>query len=103
MNCMNRSRREVIEFIQFCISCAEQGDDSTIEVTKHFRDRMLERGMFWADVVTILWDPLKIELRGIDNDGRQQVWVYGRLYNIGDVRITCTIDWDLRLITLHWD
>lgn len=61
------------------------------------------RGLFWADVVTVLTEPAQIEDRGWDDEQRQQFWLHRAVPNIGEIRIVCSIDWDTRLITLNWD
>ena len=98
-----RSRQKVVEFIRTCVERAEQGDDTTLEITKHFRQRMQQRGLFWGDIKTVLLGPEKVELQGTDDQGRQQVWVFGKIRNIGNMRIVCSIQWDTRLITLNWE
>lgn len=68
----------------------------------HFRDRMWERGLFRSDVVGVLWHCRRIDGRGLDVEDRLQVWVFGDVTAVGEIRIACSIDFDLRLITLNW-
>ena len=103
MNCVERSLREAKDFIRDCVILAEEGDDTLLDIRSHFRYRMRMRGLFWADVVAVLTDPLRIEDRGWDDERRQQFWLHGEVPNIGEIRVVCSIDWDTRLITLNWD
>jgi hypothetical protein len=93
----------VLAFIRSCVEMDEAGDPSRLEVTGHFRDRMRTRGLFWPDVVAILLQPERLELRGKDEENREQVWVFGEISTVGPLRIVCSIDWDTRLITLNWE
>lgn len=100
---MERSIPEITAFIRDCVEAAETGDDTRLEIRKHFRIRMRERGIFWADVVPILLSPEDVTDRGLDDEERQQVWVHGTIVGIGRTRIVCSLDWDTRLITLNWE
>lgn len=64
---------------------------------------MRDRGLFWPDVSAILMEPERLELRGKDDENREQVWVFGEILRIGPIRIVCSVDWDTRLITLNWE
>jgi hypothetical protein len=100
---MRRSQKQAREFIRACVERAEQGDDTTLDIRTHFRVQMRARCLFWADVVAILLDPAGLQLRGLDHEGRQQVWLFGNATDGGLIRIVCSIDWDTRLITLNWE
>jgi hypothetical protein len=100
---VERSLREAREFIRECVVLAEEGDDTCLDIRSHFRYRMRMRGLFWADVVAVLMNPVRVENRGFDDEQRQQFWLYGDVPGIGDIRIVCSIDWDTRLITLNWE
>jgi len=100
---MKRSSRDAADHIRRCVILAEAGDYSFLEVRTHFRERMNARHLFWHDVVPILLEPDRVEARGHDENDRQQIWLFGRLHDDGEVRIVCSIDWDTRLITLNWN
>ena len=100
---MGREVQQIIGFIRYCVEQAEKGNDTTLDIREHFFNRMLQRGIFWTDVLATLLDPKRVEPRGFDEEHRQQVWVFGSIRGIGDIRIVCSIDWDTRLITLNWD
>lgn len=100
---MERSAQAAAEFIRACVERAESGDDTTLDIRAHFRERMRARALFWADVVFVLVEPDRIETRGMDEDDRQQVWLFGVVPGVGEIRIVCSIDWDTRLITLNWE
>lgn len=98
----NPTAQQIVGFIRRCVEAAEADDDTAIDVRAHFRDRMRERGLFWSDVVGVLWDCRRIDVRGLDDEDRLQVWVWGDVRAVGEIRIVCSIDFDLRLITLNW-
>lgn len=100
---MDRPVDEAARFVRACVELAEEGDDSALDIRPHFRDRMRERGLFWADVLTILLDPQRVEDRGLDDEGRLQLWLFGTLLGGASARIVCSIDWDTRLITINWE
>jgi hypothetical protein len=100
---MKRSISQIAAFIRECAEKAEAGNDTVLDIRTHFRDRMRERGIFWGDVIDILLAPKKVEPRGKDDEGREQVWLYGKVPKIGDLRIVVSVDFDTRLITINWD
>lgn len=74
-----------------------------LDVREHFVERMELRGILWGDILSVLLEPDRVESRGQDREGRLQVWVYGSIKQIGELRIVCSLDWDTRLITLTWE
>lgn len=94
---------ELRRFIADCVVAAEQGDDSRLAITKHFRRRMRDRGLFWMDVVEVLLRPEKAEIKGRDRFGRTKCWITGSVVRVGRIRIVCSVDWDTRLVTLYWE
>ena len=94
-----RIRRLIAE----CVRAAEEdGDDTRLCITRHFRRRMVERGLFWADIVPILAQPDRVDVEGRDEHGRTKALVTGSVARVGSVTVICSVDWDTRLITLYW-
>ena len=95
--------RELRRFIRDCVEAAERGDDSTLDIRKHFYRRMARKGLFWGDVMNVLLDPDRFRIAGQDEDGRIICWLDGVVSRVGRVRVVCSVDWDTRLVTLYWD
>ncbi len=83
-------------------------EDERYIVTRHFAQRMEERGLMWPDVMTIFDDPTDIRDGGPDNIGHPKWIVTGDVVEGLAIEIVCAIDDEESsestvFITIYWE
>jgi len=80
-------------------------DSDRYALTVHFSERMVQRGLFWADVEAVIGDPSAVRSQGMDEYNRPK-WIIGGQAMTGDeVEIVCAVeidDTETEFIALYW-
>jgi hypothetical protein len=98
---MNRKARRALTIIRQCV------DDGRYRISRHFTQRLDERGLVWADVMTILESPTDMRDEGADDYGRAKWRISGSAANGLKAAVVCAIGRDSEghatlFITIHW-
>ncbi|MBM4108410.1 MAG: DUF4258 domain-containing protein [Phycisphaerae bacterium] len=99
---MRADARRALSTIRRCIRA------DRVRLTQHFRVRLTERGVLWADVLTLFDAPTGAEADGFDDAGRARWIVRGRAAGGHAMGLVCAIGRDSggRLtvfVTAYWE
>lgn len=97
---MTADARLALATIRACV----ESDRYSLAV--HFTDRMVERGLYWPDVESVLDDPTDVRSQGRDRFHRPKWIVGGETADGMDVELVCAIEVDdsgTEFITLYWE
>lgn len=83
---MTRSERLALATIQECV------ESDRFVVTRHFSERLDERGVFWADVIGVVFEPTSVRSGGSDDRGRDKWLLEGVIEQVGSVVLVVAID-----------
>ncbi len=76
-----------------------------VEITSHLEQRLGERGFLWADVLTMLEEPTRMENQGLDAHGWPRWRIFGKTAAQVDAALVVALrdDGGARFITIHWE
>lgn len=99
---MNADARQALAAIRRCIV------RDRIRLTLHFRVRLAERGVLWADVLTLFEAPTDVAGDGVDDAGRARWIVSGAAADGTAMQLVCAIGRDAGgeltvFITAFWE
>ncbi len=99
---MKADARGALSTIRRCIAA------DRILLTLHFRVRLAERGILWADVLAVVESPSGIRGRGVDGAGRSRWIVSGRAAEGTALGLVCAIGRDAAgeltvFVTASWE
>jgi uncharacterized DUF497 family protein len=99
---MDRAARKALQAIRRCIA------RDRYRLTMHFRVRLTERGMLWADVRALFDDPADARPDGVDPQGRERWIVRGASADGSAMTVVCAIRRDRAegltvFITAYWE
>jgi hypothetical protein len=97
---VNHEARRALAVIQKCVK-AER-----FALSLHFSERMKQRGLFWADVRTVIDDPRDVASRGLDSYDRPKWIIDGEAAYGEKIEIICAIELDeteTEFITIYWE
>ncbi len=85
---MTPKARKSLELIRRCV------DDGRYFLTPHFTERLDQRGLQWADVMTILDDPTDVRDGGREKLDRPK-WIVSGVADDGErIEMVCVLDVD---------
>lgn len=85
---MDADARDALAVIRECVAAERY------EAGVHFRKRMAERGLLWADVLTVLEDPADVRDDGLDRFDRPKWIVAGHGADGNLLEVVCALDED---------
>lgn len=85
---MQRSAREALRIIRRCLA------SQRVRVLPHFTQRMHQRGMVWADMLSIFEAPHDVRSDGMDDWARSRWLITGRGADGLAVPVVCVIGQD---------
>lgn len=99
---MNAPARRALATIRRCIA------RDRVRLTAHFRVRLTERGVLWADVLALFDAPTSAEADGADDHGRARWIVRGDSADGTAMGVVCAIGRDAKgeltvLVTAFWE
>jgi hypothetical protein len=99
---MDLAARAALEIICECVNSGR------FVMTRHFTERMDQRGLVWPDVLAIIEEPADVRDGGPDNFGRPKWLVSGEASDGLQAEIVCVLDADSAgnttvLVTIYWD
>jgi uncharacterized DUF497 family protein len=99
---MDKHVRQALSTIRRCVAA------DRIRLTMHFRVRLTERGVLWADVLAVVDDPTDARGDGTDDAGRSRWIVSGRAADGTAMGLVCAIGRDdagelTVFITAFWE
>jgi len=99
---VNTAAKHALQTIQRCI------DADRVAMTRHFRVRLVERGLLWVDVIGALHEPVSVKGDGFDDAGRSRWIVQGPAATGQRVGVVCAIGRDNTgdlavFITAFWE
>jgi hypothetical protein len=76
-----------------------------VEITTHFEQRLGERGLIWADLLTLLDQPTRMEDQGPDAHGWPKWRIGGQAADGTRAAVVVAVrdDSRIRFITIHWE
>jgi len=76
-----------------------------VEMTAHFEQRLGERGLLWADLLTLFDQPARMEDQGPEVHGWPKWRVWGKAADGTPVGVVVALreDGRVRFITIHWE
>jgi hypothetical protein len=98
--CVTADARRALATIRVCV------DSDRYALAIHFTDRMVERGLYWPDVESVLDGPTDVRSQGIDRFDRPKWIVAGAAADGMEIEIVCAIEVDdsgTEFITLYWE
>lgn len=99
---MNADARHAVTAIRRCIA------SDRVKLARHFRVRLAERGMLWADVLAVFDEPDDVTGDGVDDAGRERWIVSGTAADGTAMQLVCALarepagNWTL-FITAYWN
>lgn len=96
---MTTEARWTLKIIRACIAA------DRFAVTRHFAERMHERGLFWPDILAVINDPSDASSEGMDHYDRPKWIIVGDAVAVGSIEIVCALEVDeseTEFITLYW-
>lgn len=96
---MDRAARRALKAIRAAITA------DRIEMTSHFAQRLGERGVIWADLLTLFDHPREMEAQGLDPHGWPRWRVSGQSADGREAAVVGALrdDRRVRLITVLWE
>lgn len=99
---MDKASAQAVSTIRRCIA------RDRVRLTMHFRVRLTERGVLWADVLTLFDEPLRVKSDGIDDEGRPRWIVHGASADRAAMTVVCAIGRDQSgeltvFVTAFWE
>ncbi|MBL9000236.1 MAG: DUF4258 domain-containing protein [Phycisphaerae bacterium] len=85
---MNTPARHALNIIRRCIA------RDRVRLTMHFRVRLTERGVLWADVLALFDAPSGAESDGVDDAGRARWIVRGASADGARMGVVCAVGRD---------
>ncbi|MFM9957269.1 MAG: DUF4258 domain-containing protein [Phycisphaerales bacterium] len=85
---MNADTRKAVSTIRRCVAA------DRVMLTRHFRVRLAERGVLWADVRAVVDAPASARVDGMDDAGRSRWIVEGRAADGVSMGLVCVIGRD---------
>ncbi len=82
---MDKTARQAVSTIRRCI----RGE--RVLLTRHFRVRLTERGVLWADVLALFDEPFDANADGLDDEGRARWIVRGGAADGTAMGVVCAI------------
>jgi hypothetical protein len=76
-----------------------------VEMTSHFEQRLGERGLLWADLLTLFDQPTRMEDQGLEAHGWPKWRVWGKAADGTPAAVVVALreDGRMRFITIHWE
>jgi hypothetical protein len=93
-------KRRALELIWQCI------EQDRVILTRHFEQRMVQRGMFWGDILAIIEQPSDARNDGFDGLGRERWLIAGRTLQGLTAELLCAIDAAdplTLMVTIYWE
>lgn len=99
---MDKHARQAVSTIRRCIAA------DRVRLTMHFRVRLTERGVLWADVLVLFDDPADARGDGLDDQGRARWIVRGEAADGVPMGVVCAIGRDRAgamtvFVTAFWE
>lgn len=99
---MDAQARRVLSVIRRCIA------KDRVRLTEHFRVRLTERGVLWADVLAMIDAPSGLRADGTDDNGRARWIVRGAATDGTSMGVVCAIGRDAGgaltvFVTAFWE
>jgi hypothetical protein len=96
---MDEAAEKALERIQAAVSA------DRVEMTSHFEQQLGIRGMLWADLLTIIDQPNRMEDQGPDVHGWPKWRIWGRAADDSPAAVVVALrdDGVVRFITIHWE
>jgi hypothetical protein len=91
------------EALELILRCIEQ---DRVILTRHFEQRMIQRGMFWGDLLVIIEQPSSAKRDGMDELGRERWLIAGRTFQGLPAELLCAIDIAdpfTFMVTIYWE
>ena len=85
---MDKPSRQALSTMRRCIAA------DRVRLTRHFRVRLAERGVLWADVLTVVDAPAGVRGDGFDDAGRSRWIVNGKAADGTAMGLVCAIGRD---------
>lgn len=82
---MDKPARQALSTIRRCIA------RDRVRLTMHFRVRLTERGVLWADVLAMFDEPSGALADGVDDEGRARWIVRGKSADGTMMGVVCAI------------
>ena len=97
---MKLGKDESLALIRQCLAT------DRYRMTLHFRQRMGERGLVWADVLAVVSDPADVRYGGQDEYDRDKWIICGQAGDGLGVELVCVMDVDMQghlvvLVTIY--
>lgn len=86
---MDAHARRALSVIRRCIA------NDRVRLTAHFRVRLTERGVLWADVLAVFDAPSGLRADGTDDNGRARWIVRGAAADGTSMGVVCAIGRDV--------
>jgi len=99
---MDKTARQALATLRRCIAT------DRIRLTQHFRTRLTERGVLWADVLSLFDEPSEAREDGVDDHGRARWIVSGEAADGTAMGVVCAIGRDRAgeltvFVTAFWE
>lgn len=75
-------------------------------VTRHFAERLSQRGLFWSDVMTVFEAPKSVRSDGRDDFNRERWFITGDAPDGLTAEVLCAVDRSdphTVLVTIYWE
>jgi hypothetical protein len=96
---MDEAAQNVLDKIQAAVAADH------VEMTSHFEQQLGIRGMLWADLLTVIDQPSRMEDQGLDLHGWPKWRVWGTAADDSPAAVVVALrdDGHVRFITIHWE
>ena len=92
--------RRALQIIRDCVEADH------FALSFHFAERMIQRGLFWPDIMAVLDDAEDVRSQGLDRFDRPKWIVTGQAADGGQIEIVCAIESNedgTEFITIYWE
>lgn len=99
---MDKPARQALSIVRRCIA------RDRVRLTMHFRVRLTERGVLWADVLGLFDEPSAMLADGLDDEGRARWIIRGTGADGSMLGVVCAIGRDAAgeltvFVTAFWE
>jgi hypothetical protein len=96
---MDREAQDALEKVREAVAA------DRVEATRHFEQQVGARGLVWADMLTILDQPSRMEDQGVEDHGWPKWRIWGQAADGTPAAVVVAIRADdrIRFITIHWE